>query len=198
MRMIKFALAIVFVVAGIVFLTNQMAEAKSSRFTNTFSGAGLTVPLDLDGSNPAALSTYISGGGKTSGGVSPGPYTYQSVSEVVADTVGTGCPLLGTTTCPINGSMGCLFDIVAASSVIRNNESGDLLSSKLTSGTVCLDFSTLGYVYSDDGNFTGGTGEADGVTGTFHDTGSGQFLNINAAGQTFGWDHGTRTGTMNK
>jgi len=199
MRVIKFALTMVFAVAGLVFFAPQRAAAKSSSFTNTFSGTGVTVPLDLDGSDPAALSAYNSGGGKETGGFFQGSFTYQGVAESVPDTKGSpsGC-VFGYTECPINGVTGCLFDVVAGSSVIRDAKTGDLLTSKVTSGSVCFDVSTISYVYSEDGTITGGTGAAAGVTGPYHETGSGQFLNADAVGRNFGWNQGTRTGTMTK
>ena len=75
------------------------------------------------------------------------------------------------------------FGFVAHSSVTRYASTGDLLSTLMDSGYLCLDPYSGGFVFSVDVNIVGGTGQFAGATGTANATGGGQFLLTSANGR---------------
>lgn len=95
---VKSGSVVVFAVAAFSFLALRTVEAAPLSFHGTLSGSGASVTMDID--NDACgtsficteLSSFSTAAGTSTGGIEPGPFTGQSVSEV--DPVpGTGASL---------------------------------------------------------------------------------------------------------
>jgi hypothetical protein len=122
-----------------------------------------------------------------------GSGTVQGVNEYV---------FTGPATCP-NGNAGFGFTLLhsldpaaPAQFVQRIDSTGDLIFSEQTSGTICFDPATLIQFFSSTFAITGGTGRFEGATGTSESSGTAKTLFEDAAGNFFGEESGTTTGTI--
>jgi hypothetical protein len=196
--------------AALVLLAGGVAHAGTQKFTSSFSGTAISIPIDVDSDscnkapNGATVCTdssvYFNLAGKSSPG---GRFTSQSIVEY--DPVsGPGCNILGTSTpiasCTLAASseQGCEFQSVGGAEVDRDNSTGDLLFST-GSSTLCEDVSSgppFNFTISGTGTITGGTGKNAGATGTSTATAHGQVLTADAAGHAIAWAEGSSTGTV--
>jgi hypothetical protein len=201
---IKSVSVVVFAVAVFSFLAARTVEAGS--FSGTLSGSGASITMDID--NDACgtsficteLSSFNTVAGTTTGGIEPGPFTGQSVVE--ADPVpGTGCFLdpahvksctLGTVT------NACEFQFVGGAGAGRNSSTGDIDTTKVVSGTECLDAShglPFNFAGSATDAITGGSGQFVGASGTIHERFHGQVLTNDFNGHGFAWFTDSFSGT---
>jgi hypothetical protein len=206
---IKSGSVVVFAVAVFSFLALQTVEAVGAplNFHGTLSGSGASVTMDID--NDACgtsficteLSSFSSFAGTQTGGIEAGAFTGQNVSE--ADPVpGTGCLFdpthvqgctLGTVT------NACKFQFVGGAAAVRFSSTGDIVATKLVSGTECVDvshglpFNVAGSVTSD---ITGGSGPFAAASGTVRDRFKGQILTNDFNGHNFAWVKDSFTGTI--
>jgi hypothetical protein len=205
---IKSVSVVVFAVAVFSFLAARTVQAGTSHpFHGTLSGSGASITMDIDNDacGTSFICTELSGfnteAGTVIGGIEPGPFTGQDVSEV--DPVpGTGCFFdpthiqactLGTVT------NACKFQFVGGAGVARTSSTGDILTSKLVSGTECLDVShglPFNFAGSTTGTLTGGSGAFAGATGTLHNRFSGQVLTDDFNGHGFAWFQASFSGTI--
>jgi hypothetical protein len=206
---IKSGSVVVFAVAVFSFLALQTVEAVGAplNFHGTLSGSGASVTMDID--NDACGTSFIctesssfnSFTGTQTGGIEVGAFTGQSVGET--DPVpGTGCLFdpthvqgctLGTVT------NACKFQFVGGAAAVRYSSTGDIVTSKLVSGTECLDVShglPFNFAGSSTDAITGGSGKFAGASGTIHERFSGQVLTNDFNGHGFAWFKDSFTGTI--
>ena len=154
-RLSKIAFTAAFLVAIIVVLAVQRAEAHSSTVTSSLSGTGFSVPIDLDGNgtscttvgsvttcpDDSVASTYVG----QSNGEFGGRFNGQNVAETVPVS-GTGCLFAPTTiqSCTLGAvTNACEFQYVAGGSGASVHlATGSVESYTITGGTVCLDVSS--------------------------------------------------------
>ena len=206
---IKSVSVVVFAVAVFSFLAVRTVDAAGApiSFRGTLSGSGATVTMDID--NDACgtsficteLSSFNTVAGTTTGGTGAGPFTGQSVSEV-DPAPGTGCFFdpahvqgctLGTVT------NACKFQFVGGFGASRNSSTGEITTTKVVSGTECLDVSH-GLPYNFAGSatdaITGGSGPLAGASGTIHERFHGQVLTSDFNGHGFAWFKDSFIGTI--
>lgn len=214
----RFALVILLIFslmkAGQAAAAGEGATAGSKTFAWKVSGTNITVPLDLDFDSCSAsppyvctdLSVYGNYAGKITGGGSlSGAFTGQSVIEVVpAPATGSSCLLSSAiASCTIPGDTAtdaCLFNVAGGSFVNMKSSTLDLFFGPYTGGTSCIDFNGFAgpwtYATAVTASITGGTGKLKSVSGTLTATFTGQVLNWDSQGHSFGYATGTGTGTM--
>ena len=114
--------------------------------------------------------------------------TSQGVGEAV---------LAGSATCP-NGNPGLKLTLIPGTghAFARDDRSGDLLFSEITSETVCYDPSTRMHFKSGTTKFTGGTGRFEGATGETTFEATQWVLYFDARGQGFAAQVVTSSGTL--
>ena len=176
----------------------------------TFSGSSVQVPVDLDATHCTSIngittcpsdSALFTFGSTISGGPEPGQFTGQVVSESVPVS-GTGCSLAAGTIegCSIGSvTNGCLYKYIGGNSFNRQVTTGDVLVATLTSGTMCVNFTTeLPWNFNTSGQFafTHGTGKFAGVTGSYTVSASGQIVQNDKQGHGMAWDTGSGNGTI--
>ena len=219
MRAINAASIVILAVAVLFFPTSRRAEAagQSLKFKGTFSGSSANIPLDIDVDSCTTtggvtvctdMSALGSLAGKQSGGIEAGHFTFQGVSETDA-VAGTGCLLSPTQQSCTLGSVtnACEYQYVGGSGATRFSSTGDILTSTLTSGTLCIDYSNgtgttiqlpFNVTGSDTSNLTGGSGKFAGATGTSTSQFNGQVLSADFQGHAFSWSQGSYEGTVVK
>jgi hypothetical protein len=175
------AVIAVAVVAGFT-VGPPAAFGKEIRFKSKCSGSGM------------------SGAGNTNGDLIPagmgflhcksnlGRGTSQGVGEAV---------LAGPATCP-NGNPGLRMELIPGTghSFARNDRTGDLLFSEITSETVCYDPATRMHFKSGTTRITGGTGRFEGATGETEFEATQWVLYSDAQGHGFAAQVVTSTGTL--
>ena len=158
------------------------AEAGKLPLKASFSGSFVNTQSDTNGDGQK--------GGLNSGGTKGtlGPGTFQSVGEFVFS---------GPGTCP-NGNPGFIFTLLPGMGhgVGRQDSTGDLTFTELTSETICFDPITTIQFFSGAENITGGTGRFAGATGSDTFSGTARTLFEDAAGNFFGEFSGTLEGTI--
>jgi hypothetical protein len=213
-RLSKIGFTGAFLVAAILLIGVQRAEAKTFNVKSSFSGTGFSVPIDLDGNgtscttvglvttcpNDSFSSNYS---GKATGSFG-GPFTGQNVDETVPVS-GTGCLFAPTTiqSCTLGAvTNACEFQYVAGGSGANIRSATNSVESYIiTGGTLCLDVSSgLPFNFAGTQTFSvsGGTGEFKGVTGSGTVTFTGQETSEDHAGHGFSWFTATLTATLTK
>jgi hypothetical protein len=206
MRSVR-TVSIGFALFAFLAATTVEAGAASLSFSGTASGSGASVTMDID--NDACgtsficteLSSFNSFAGTQTGGIEAGAFTGQNVAE--ADPVsGTGCFFdpthvqgctLGTVT------DACKFRVVGAAGAVRFSSTGDIVTTKLSSGTECLDVShglPFNFAGSETDVITGGSGKFVGASGTVTNKFHGQVLTDDFNGHGFAWVTGSFSGTI--
>ena len=189
--------------------------AATNSFTANFSGTIVSVALGIDNDSCTSSSPFtctdLSGYSNYSGNIEAGgrmsgpPLTGQSVTEDSA-APGTGCSISPKTqkSCTLGAvTDACEYTWEGGSFTNQKSATGDLVFGSLTpGGTVCVDFNSAGgfalpYNFSATRNWViaGGTGNLNGITGTFTQTVSGQVLSIDQQGHHFAWFTSTSRGT---
>jgi hypothetical protein len=163
------------------------AEARQIPDKGTFSGTLVNTQIDTDGDGGKAGFSSVGLKGTL------GSSTFQGVNEFVFS---------GPALCP-NGNAGFEFTLLRpllpaapAQFVQRFDSTGDLLFIVQTSGTICFDPITQILFFSGTNEFIGGTGRFEGATGTREFEGTARILFMDAAGNSFGEQSGTFTGTI--
>ncbi len=177
--------AIAAIVCLICFQTgcdnDSSAQQTQSEFNMDFSGSFITqtVNSDTDGDGrPATLGTL-------EGMSNLGEATIQDLLEFFLDEP-TGCP-----------ENNINFRLVLGRFVIRFKDTGDLLLGEWTSGLSCFDPETNIAVLTLNGEFTGGTGQFEGVSGQMQMIATPLLLTTTAVeGYAFGGITGTLSGTI--
>jgi hypothetical protein len=204
----------VFLVTTILFICVHSGEASTFKVTGSFSGTGFTVPIDLDGDSTTCTtvgsvttcpddsfsSTYVS----QAIGMFGGTYTGQNVSESVPVS-GTGCLIAPATiqSCTLGAvTNACAFQYIPGGTGANiRSATRSVETYTITSGTICLDFSSglpFNFAGSQSFTLTGGTGEFKGVTGSGIVTFTGQETSADPASHGFSWFTATFTETMTK
>jgi hypothetical protein len=213
-RLSKIAFASAVFVAAIGFIVVQKAAAGTFKVTGSFSGTGFTVPIDLDGDGTTCTtvgsvttcpddsfsSTYVS----QAIGIFGGTYTGQNVNESVPVS-GTGCFIAPATiqSCTLGAvTNACAFQYLAGGTGANiRSATRSVETYAITSGTICLDFSSglpFNFAGSQSFSLTGGTGEFKGVTGSGIVTFTGQETSADPANHGFSWFTATFTETLIK
>jgi hypothetical protein len=173
------------------------AETKSTKFHCTTSGTFADgVETNIDTSGDGASATLDQG---ISNCTPTGRSFFQEESEWI--------PQAAPTTCP-RGSLEFHIDEPTIGQTIGQNrtvttdeKTGDQLFSRITSGTLCIDFSTFPAPTSASTHheIIGGTGKLTGATGTYDSQTTGSYLMIgfkNGVFGGFGQFTGTSDGTV--
>jgi hypothetical protein len=156
------------------------AEAKKPNFIEDYAGSSVDGVIDTNGDGrTASVVTAIA---KT------------TLGRVFAQGAVEFLPALATNvSCP-TGTVE--FPQLQNHAVLTLQATGEQLFQTYTSGTACLDPTTLTVTYHGQGNFTGGTGRFVHATGPLENTGTQTFLVLDPAGHSFGASTGTVTGTL--
>jgi hypothetical protein len=185
---LSIATALFFLFVGAV----GAAETKDTKFHCTTSGtfaAGVETKIDTnDDGASATLDQGISNCTPTGRGF------LQEETEWVLQAAPTTCPQ-GTLEFHIDEAAG----IGQNRSVTTNEKTGDQLFARMTSGTLCIDFSTFPAPTSSSTHheIIGGTGKLTGATGTFDSQSTGSYLMVDFNGfGGFGQFTGTDDGTL--
>ncbi len=115
-----------------------------------------------------------------------GRFFFQREGELLA-------PLVTNVTCPA-GTLE--FPLLQTHAVLTKETTGEQLFLTYTSGTNCLDRTTLTFTVDTQGTFTGGTGRFVNAEGPFEDNGTGTVLVLDPQGHAFGNITSTLTGTL--
>jgi hypothetical protein len=163
-------------------LAAMSAQAQDSLpFRATFSGTFVPTPLDLSGDGTPSDLNLLEGKSNF------GQFSLHVLSKSVRGPEAI-CP---------NGQPGFSIRLLAGSSVFRFRHSGDLLFVRATSETTCFDPSIgVSFFHTATGEIFGGTGKFANATGTIEGEGTAQVLLADQAGNAFGAQHGTFTGTI--
>ena len=142
----------------------------------------------------------MSGAGNSNGDLIPAGMGFLSCKSNLgrASSQGVGeAVLAGTMICP-NGNPGLKMTLVPGTghAFARDDRTGDLLFSEITSETVCYDPSTRMHFKSGTTKFTGGTGRYEGATGETAFEGKQWVLYVDGAGNGFAAQVVTSTGTL--
>jgi hypothetical protein len=164
------------------------AETKSTKFhcavSGTFADVETNIDTNGDGAS-ASLSQGISNCTPTERSL------FQEETEWILQASATTCP---------QGSLEFHIDedavIGQQRSVTTSAKTGDQVFARMTSGTLCIDFSTCPAPLSASTHheIIGGTGRFTGATGTYDSQTSGSYLMIGAKNGVFG-GFGQFTGT---
>jgi hypothetical protein len=191
----KLVVFLALVVFGFYLAVAVPAEAGTTTSKFTESGTSVSANFDFDKADLSSPAVYVNAAGtNTTSGVG---FTVQGLSEVAPD--GNTCTVPGGAT-----GAGTEYMLAGGVAVDRNNKTGDLLFSKPTSITECIDSSTFPtppfpFVSTEKGVFTGGTGAASEATGTYTVHVTGATLSLDATEvRVFAWftAHGTSTVTV--
>jgi hypothetical protein len=158
------------------------AIGKEIRFKSKCSGSGM------------------SGAGNTNGDLIPAGMGFLACKSTLGRGTSQGvgeAVLAGNTTCP-NGNPGLKMTLVPGTghAFARDDRTGDLLFSEITSESVCYDPSTRMHFKSGTTKFTGGTGRFAGATGETEFEGTQWVLYFDAQGNGFAAQVVTSTGTL--
>ena len=186
--MTRKSLTIGLMLSCVIVLGSGKAEAGKIPLKGSFSGTFVATQTDTNGDGQKAAFASVGTKGTLGSG------TIQGVNEFVFS---------GPATCP-NGNAGFEFTLLRpllpaapAQFVQRIDSTGDLIFSEQTSNTLCFDPVTLIQFASGTSNITGGTGRFEGATGTVEFEATAKTLFEDAAGNFFGEQSGTYTGTIN-
>lgn len=156
-RLVGGAVGLIMVLGLILAVRNTEARHRQRKFRGelkeSFSGSvlisGTSIDTDEDGVK-ASLGLF-------KGKSTLGTVTIEPITEF------SPVPKVSTTIC----NSGLLqFDLVMGRVVTRIESSGDLVFSRFTSGTSCVDPATGTVSVSLEGSIMGGTGRFDGATGS--------------------------------
>ncbi len=181
------SLAVGLTCSFVIALGIGKADAGKIPSKGTFSGTFVNTQIDTDGNGEKAGFSSVGVKGTL------GSSTLQGVNEFVFS---------GPATCP-NGNAGFEFTLLRpllpaapAQFVQRFDSTGDLLFIVETSATICFDPITQIQFFSGTTENIGGTGRFEGATGTGEFSGTAKTLFEDAAGNFFGEQSGTFTGTI--
>ena len=157
------------------------AEAKSRHFIDHYAGTGVNGVIDTNGDGmTASVNTGIAN-------TNLGRFLFQSEAEFLP-------ALVTNVTCPAGTAE---FPLLQLHSVLTDQKTGEQLFLTYTSGTGCVDFTTLTITGHEQGTFSGGTGRFVHATGTFAEDDTGSILVFDLpAFHDFGNITGTLTGTI--
>src|SRR5262245_18985592 len=169
-------------VASIVVAVPLDARSREIRFRSTCSGSGMS------GAGNTNRDAIKAGLGFLACKSNLGRSTSQGVGEAI---------LAGTATCP-NGNPGLRMEVIPGTghSFARDDRSGDLLFSEITSETVCYDPSTRMHFKTGTTVFTGRTGRFAGATGQTEFEATQWVLYVDADGNGFAAQTVRSTGTL--
>ncbi len=161
--------------------SHSEAQQTGTELKLTFSGSFVPAPASTDTNGdgrPATLRTY------------EGESSFGKTVLTILDEFAQPVP-------PVNCPADSLeFNLVRGSFVIRVGN-GDLLLGELESGISCFDSVARLSEITEDGNFTGGTGQFAGVTGPIEININSIFLNTTAVnGFASGGSTGEAAGTI--
>jgi hypothetical protein len=170
------------ILSAILSSLSPEASGREIQLRSTCSGSGMSGAGNSNG------DLIPAGMGFLSCKSSLGRATSQGVGEAV---------LAGTMTCP-NGNPGLKMMLVPGTghAFARDERTGDLLFSEITSETVCYDPSTRMHFKSGTTRFTGGTGRYEGASGQTEFEGKQWVLYADGTGNGFAAQIVTSTGTL--
>jgi hypothetical protein len=176
-RSFTISLALVLLLAGAV----GKAEAKNPNFISHFANTGVSGAIDTNGDGITA--NVFTGIFNTT----LGRFLSQAESEALP-------PLKTNVTCPA-GTLE--IPILQAHTVLTHERTTEQLFLTATSGTACLDLTTLTTLtFQGQGTFDGGTGRFVNATGTWETNATGTILVIDPQLHNLGTTTGTLTGTI--
>ena len=182
--------ALVFMFAVVV----GTAEGKTQKFHCTYSGTFTNgVETNIDTNGDGASATLAQGVTNCSPG---GTSFFQQEQEWILQPTVPTCPEGTTNEYHIDEPTGQSRDVGTA------EKTGDQLFSRITSATLCINFSTFPFQFTNSGHaeVIGGTGKSTGATGTYDFQSSGSYLQFgfkNGVFGGFGQFTGTEDGTLN-
>jgi hypothetical protein len=164
------------------------AFAGEKKFAYHVSGSAISSTIDTNGDNSRATVTNL--GGKST----LGKIHLQSVNESKLTLSNPADPRSVVPCQTPHNEPGIEFETVQGRGVLRV-ESGDLLFTKIASGTNCVPLSCLGaqgqlrercaFTTTQVSDIVGGTGKYSGASGTFNVTGSAEVLLAEPTGSFF-------------
>jgi len=172
-----------FVILGLAISCDNKSNAQDSEigFTETYSGSFETAPAATDSNDdgkPANIGQFL--GTSTFGGVS-----IQSLNEFEAALVNANC------------KEGEIEFTLVQGHFVKRFSNGELIFGSWASGVSCFDPVTSIATTTQVGNFTGGTGQFENVTGPIQIDYTSTFLAVPSVdGFDFGGSSGTGFGTI--
>lgn len=170
----------------VIALASGRAEAKDIPWKGSFSGSFVNTQTDTNEDGQKAFLSIVGFKGTL------GSSTDQSLTELVF----SAPAICESGNAGLNLQLAPLPPGTAWSYVNRFNSTGDLIFGEYTSVSACFDLVTLIQSYHGTFTITGGTGRFEGATGTGEFSGVARFLFQDAAGNFFGEQSGTYTGTI--
>ena len=175
-------LALIFIAAATVGCSeNGKAQGNETDFTESYSGSFVGASIVTDTNDDGKPSTY----GEFEGTSTFGPVMIQSLNEFALANDPSSCP---------QGQLE--FDLVQGN-FVKRFENGDLIFGTWESGTSCFDPTTNTSSTTQNGTFSGGTGQFNNATGPIEISYDSTFLaTSDVDGFIFGGASGTGSGTV--
>ena len=157
------------------------AQGNETMFTESYSGSFVSASTVTDTNDDGSPANF----GEFAGESTFGAVTIQSLNEFE--------PALENANC----AAGQIEFTLVQGHFVKRFDNGDLIFGNWTSGVSCFDTSTMTSTTTQNGNFTGGTGQFLSATGPIQIDYNSTFLADNAEqGFSFGGSDGTGEGTV--